>query len=72
MTAGERTTFTFRRGTDVVSPYGPGFVIRKEPGWVIVRCPSCGKVLCEAQVGSVVRKRCDRCKQESVTHIVTS
>lgn len=36
------------------------------PKWVTIRCPECGKVLCEATPGSQVRKVCDRCKAERV------
>ncbi len=37
--------------------------------WVTVRCPECGKVLCEAMPGSTVKKLCDRCKAERVVSI---
>lgn len=42
---------------------------RPTPLWVTVRCPECGKVLCEATPGSTVKKLCDRCKEERVVSI---
>lgn len=31
-------------------------------GWVQVRCPRCGRYLCEVRVGSAVKVACKRCK----------
>lgn len=42
---------------------------RTHTQWVTVRCPECGKVLCEATPGSTVKKLCDRCKEERVVSI---
>jgi ribosomal protein S27E len=30
--------------------------------WVPVRCPECGKLLCEVSPGSVVKIRCKYCR----------
>lgn len=37
--------------------------------WVIVRCPDCGKVSCEAAPGSTVKFTCKKCKETKVVHV---
>lgn len=44
-------------------------VRKPTPLWVTVRCPECGKKLCEAMPGSTVKKLCGRCKQERVVAV---
>lgn len=39
------------------------------PIWHKVRCPECGKVLCEVRPGSTIKKMCERCKQVRVVAV---
>ena len=39
------------------------------PAWIVVRCPQCGKAICEAKSGSTLKIVCKRCKAESVTNV---
>ncbi len=31
--------------------------------WIPVRCPECGKLLCEVTPGSIVKSRCKQCRK---------
>jgi hypothetical protein len=48
------------------SPTATTQPVRTIRDWVQVRCPACGKLLCEILPGSTVRVTCRRCKQQVV------
>ena len=58
-----------RTGSRGAQPSTTPTIMPRPNGWVTVRCADCGKVLCEAQRGSVVKVVCRKCKSEQVTQV---